>query len=288
MCRATERPIAAVRVRRTAPRRDHAHRRRHGVGVLQRLRRQQKQMQIELRGPDANTLRRSPSRWPAAVAAVPDAVDVGLSTSGQKPELNVRVDRGIAGSIGVTVGQIAQALRPAFAGIDAGDWIDPDGETRDVMVRFAPEARRRAGDIRRCPSCSPCRRRTGRRRSCRSDRWRTSTHGSGPAQIDHLDRQTRRDRVERQRSGPAARATWAATSGQQLRPDAHAARLQGGPGRRDRGAAGGVRADPRAARLRGPPHVPHPGDPVRLVPRSRSRSCVAAAVADRRGARAAR
>ena len=30
---------------------------------------------------------------------------------------------------------------PAFAGVDAGDWVDPMGETRDVTVRLSPEAR---------------------------------------------------------------------------------------------------------------------------------------------------
>ena len=47
--------------------------------------------------------------------------------------------------------QVAQALRPAFAGIDAGDWVDPDGETRDVMVRLAPEARSVPQDLEALP-----------------------------------------------------------------------------------------------------------------------------------------
>ena len=80
--------------------------------------------------------------WPTRIAArcaqVPGAVDVGLSTKGEKPELEVELDRGLASSLGITVGQVAQALRPAFAGIDAGDWVDPQGETRDVTVRLRP------------------------------------------------------------------------------------------------------------------------------------------------------
>ena len=75
----------------------------------------------------------------------------GLSTKGRKPEIDVVMDRGLAGSLGVTVGQVAQALRPAFAGIDTGDWIDPEGETRDVYVRLAPEARSRAKDLSQLP-----------------------------------------------------------------------------------------------------------------------------------------
>ena len=47
---------------------------------------------------------------------MPGAVDIGLSTKGQKPELEIELNRGVAGSLGLTVGQVAQSLRPAFAG----------------------------------------------------------------------------------------------------------------------------------------------------------------------------
>ena len=81
-------------------------------------------------------------------------MDVGpLDARGRSPSSTVELNRGLAGALGVTVGQVAQSLRPAFAGIDAGDWVDPSGETRDVQVRLAPEAR----DARRRPA-----------RSCRS------------------------------------------------------------------------------------------------------------------------
>ena len=63
----------------------------------------------------------------------------------------MQVDRGLAGSLGVTVGQVAQALRPAFAGIDVGDWIDPSGETRDVTIRLAPESRTVVADLESLP-----------------------------------------------------------------------------------------------------------------------------------------
>ena len=52
--------------------------------------------------------------------STPGAVDVGLSTKGQKPELTVQVDRGLAGALGLSVGQVAQAIRPAFAGARRG------------------------------------------------------------------------------------------------------------------------------------------------------------------------
>src|SRR5205814_3554592 len=80
-----------------------------------------KQVQIQLRGDELGPLNTFAERAMEEIKKVPGAVDVALSTKGQKPELTVNLHRGIAGSIGVTVGQVAQALRPAFAGIDAGD-----------------------------------------------------------------------------------------------------------------------------------------------------------------------
>jgi HAE1 family hydrophobic/amphiphilic exporter-1 len=122
----------------------------------------------------------------AEVKQVPGAVDVDLSTRGQKPELEVELNRGLAGSLGVTAGQVAQALRPAFAGIDAGDWVDPSGETRDVQVRLAPEARRRAANLTQMPLVlqTP----TGPT-TVPLGQVATVTQGLGPAQIDHLDRE---------------------------------------------------------------------------------------------------
>ncbi|MBU6366773.1 MAG: efflux RND transporter permease subunit [Gemmatimonadetes bacterium] len=111
----------------------------------------EKQISLELRGTDKGALQGVADRYLAAVQGVRGAVDVGLSTKGQKPELTVQVDRGLAGALGLSVGQVAQALRPAFAGLDAGDWVDPTNETRKVMVRLAPEARARAADLAQLP-----------------------------------------------------------------------------------------------------------------------------------------
>ena len=144
-----------------------------------------KQIQLELRGEDSHQLAQFADRILAAVRAVPGAVDVGLSTKGQKPELDVQLNRGVAGSLGITVGQVAQALRPAFAGIDAGDWVDPQGETRDVYVRLSPEARNRTADLEQLPitvagPSGPVTLPLGQIATVRTN--------IGPAQIDHLDR----------------------------------------------------------------------------------------------------
>ena len=104
---------------------------------------------------------------------------------GQKPELNVELHRGVAGSFGITVGQVAQALRPAFAGIDAGDWEDPSGEVRDVVVRLAPEARRRATDLRQLPLVVSG---PGEAGDVPLGQVASVEQSVGPAVINHLDR----------------------------------------------------------------------------------------------------
>ena len=145
-----------------------------------------KQIQLELRGNDARQLQAVADSVMARLRAIPGAVDVSLSTKGQKPELEIALNRALAGSLGVSVGQIAQSLRPAFAGVDAGDWIDPAGENRKVRVRLAPSARTRVGDIERLPIAvgQP----GGRMTMLPLGQLATVTQGIGPAKISHLDR----------------------------------------------------------------------------------------------------
>ena len=95
------------------------------------------------------------------------------------------MNRGLAGQIGVTIGQVAQSLRPAFAGIKAGDWVDPTGEMRDVNVRLAPEARQRASDLEKLPLVIPTPSGGSSTTSARSDR---DGHTGPRARADHSPR----------------------------------------------------------------------------------------------------
>ncbi len=145
----------------------------------------EKQIQLQVRGQDIQVLNRVAQAVAGEMRQVPGAVDVALSTKGQKPELDVQIDRGLAGSLGVTVGQVAQALRPAFAGIDVGDWIDPSGETRDVTVRIAPESRTVVADLESLPLLV-----SGPRGPSTVPLGQVArvVPSIGPARIDHLDR----------------------------------------------------------------------------------------------------
>jgi HAE1 family hydrophobic/amphiphilic exporter-1 len=146
----------------------------------------EKAIQIQIKGQQAGELTRLAQQVANEVRQVPGAVDVDLSTKGQKPELEVQIDRGLAGSLGLTVGQVAQALRPAFAGLDVGDWVDPSGETRDVWIRMAPESRTVVADLESMPLVvsGP----DGTVKTIPLGQVAHITPGLGPARIDHLDR----------------------------------------------------------------------------------------------------
>jgi HAE1 family hydrophobic/amphiphilic exporter-1 len=146
-----------------------------------------KQIQLQLRGQDVAALAQAADMVRAKVQKIPGAVDIGLSTKGLKPELEIDLNRGVAGSLGLTVGQVAQSLRPAFAGIDAGYWIDPTGKSRKVTVRLTPEARQRAADLQQLPMIvsGP----TGSSSTMPLGQVASIREGVGPAIIDHLNRE---------------------------------------------------------------------------------------------------
>jgi HAE1 family hydrophobic/amphiphilic exporter-1 len=156
-----------------------------------------KQIQIQIRGEDEARLQQAAEQIMARIGKVRGATDVGLSTRGQKPELEIELRRGLAGALGLTVGQVAQSLRPAFAGIDSGDWVDPLGKTRDVTVRLAAAARENPTDLERLPlvvSGAPANigitagMTAGTPAIVPLGQVATIRRTLGPAEIDHLDR----------------------------------------------------------------------------------------------------
>ncbi len=145
-----------------------------------------KEIQLQLQGNNGTELTAYANAVLKEVQQTKGAVDIGLSTKGQKPELDVQLNRGLAGSLGVTVGAVAQSLRPAFAGIKTGDWVDPSGETREVRVRLDPEARRRGTDLEQMPLIvgAP----GGPQTTLPLGQIATVRQTLGPAIISHLDR----------------------------------------------------------------------------------------------------
>ncbi len=141
-----------------------------------------KPVQIQFSGPDSRRLMSITGDFMEKVKKVPGAVDVGLSEQEPKDELKIELDRGLANQMGISVGDAAQALRVAFAGVEVGDWIDPTGETRDVSVRLHPEDRVDASNIQHLPVAV-----SGSNMMVPLDQIASVTLGKGPAQIQHMD-----------------------------------------------------------------------------------------------------
>jgi HAE1 family hydrophobic/amphiphilic exporter-1 len=139
-----------------------------------------KPVQIQFSGPDARRLLGITNDFMEKLKKVPGAVDVGLSEQEPKDELKIELNRGLANSLGISVGDAAQALRVAFAGVEVGDWVDPTGESRDVAVRLHPDDRVNAENIERLPIAV-----AGSNVMVPLDQIATITMGKGPSKIEH-------------------------------------------------------------------------------------------------------
>jgi multidrug efflux pump subunit AcrB len=142
----------------------------------------QKPVQIRFYGTDTRKLMEITNDFMAQLRKVKGAVDVGLSEQEPKDELRIELDRGLANQLGISVGDAAQTLRVAFAGVQVGDWVDPVGESRDVSVRLRAEDRVDASNIEHLPI--PVQ---GTSMMVPLDQIANITMDKGPAQIQHFN-----------------------------------------------------------------------------------------------------
>ena len=142
----------------------------------------QKPVSIQFYGPDARRLLSIAADFMQEFEAVPGAVDVGLSELAPKDELKVELDRGLANVLGISVDNVAQALRVAFSGIEVGDWVDTGGESRDVSVRLHSDDRFSAENIENLPISV-----SGNNAMVPLNQIASFTMGKGPAQIKHFN-----------------------------------------------------------------------------------------------------
>jgi HAE1 family hydrophobic/amphiphilic exporter-1 len=140
-----------------------------------------KPVEIQFYGPDSRRLGSLTSDFMEKMKHIPGAVDVGLSEQEPKDELRIELDRGMASQLGISVGDAAQALRVAFAGVEVGDWIDPSGQSRDVNVRLRPEDRIDASNIDHLPVAV-----SGSDMMVPLEQIAKITHDKGPAEVQHL------------------------------------------------------------------------------------------------------
>jgi HAE1 family hydrophobic/amphiphilic exporter-1 len=109
----------------------------------------QKQLQLSLQGPDTAVLDTLSQEVMRRAAAIPGIVDLDRNLKAAKPVLSVRLRRDAASDLGLGSAQVAQSLRPLFAGDETSLWRAPDGENYTVMVRLPIDERTGVADLQR-------------------------------------------------------------------------------------------------------------------------------------------
>ncbi len=103
-------------------------------------------IQLAMVGKDTATLLETAEKVRATIAQIPGIKDPDLSWTAGKPELQVRVDRERATALGVSLGEIAAALRTAYEG-DTSVKYREAGQEYDVRVRLREDQRQRLTDL---------------------------------------------------------------------------------------------------------------------------------------------
>lgn len=107
----------------------------------------QKPIMISIKGSDLNELQKISDRFIAEMEKIKGVVDLESSLKEPKPTLGVHINRVLASDLGLSVSQIANAIRPLIAGDNVTTWEDRDGETYDVNIRLNENKRMLPQDV---------------------------------------------------------------------------------------------------------------------------------------------
>jgi HAE1 family hydrophobic/amphiphilic exporter-1 len=145
-----------------------------------------KQIEFSLQGPDLRELERLSRLVTERIRTVPGLVDLDSSVKPDKPTVAIQVKREAASDLGLSVSQIAGALRTLVAGQTVGNWRAPDDQTYDVNVRLAPAARTAPADLERLPFATGTNP-DGSARIVRLNQVATVRESTGPNQVNRRD-----------------------------------------------------------------------------------------------------
>jgi HAE1 family hydrophobic/amphiphilic exporter-1 len=110
---------------------------------------------ITIQGKDLGELKRLAETVAERLKRVKGLTDVQTTLRAAKPAIDIDVNREMASAVGLSVGQIGQALRPLVAGDAAtATWKAPDGETYDVVIQLPKSQRRIGEDLANVPIAS--------------------------------------------------------------------------------------------------------------------------------------
>ncbi len=103
-------------------------------------------LEVEIRGYNLELLARLAAELARRMRATPGLADVEASTEGGRPELQVRFDRERLAALGLTLGDVAAALRARVLGAIATD-IQREDRAIDIRLRSEEEVRDSVQDL---------------------------------------------------------------------------------------------------------------------------------------------
>ena len=109
---------------------------------------------IELAGPDLTTLARISQQIRDAIRDVDGIMDLRDNLELTRPEIHVEIDRQRASMLGLSTESVAQTVRTAIHGGQAGVFREGDDEF-DIMVRIQEDRRRSVEDIQHLTIVNP-------------------------------------------------------------------------------------------------------------------------------------
>ncbi|OCZ50582.1 efflux RND transporter permease subunit [Acinetobacter seifertii] len=107
----------------------------------------QKPIMISIKGTDLNELQKISNRFMTEMGKIKGVVDLESSLKEPKPTLGVHINHVLASDLGLSVSQVANAIRPLIAGDNVTTWEDRDGETYDVNIRLNEDKRMLPQDV---------------------------------------------------------------------------------------------------------------------------------------------
>lgn len=110
-----------------------------------------KQIEFSLQGDDLGELERLSRLIREKLEPIVGLVDLDASVKPDKPTVDVVLNRELASDLGLSTAAVGSALRTLVAGTTVGNWRAQNGETYDVIVRLAPDARQRTTDLAQLP-----------------------------------------------------------------------------------------------------------------------------------------
>ncbi len=110
-----------------------------------------KQLEFSIQGEDLAELERLTALVTERIRPIAGLVDLDASIKPDKPTVDVRLRRELASDVGLSSASVAGSLRTLVAGQTIGNWRSSNGQSYDVNVSLAPEARQETSDLARLP-----------------------------------------------------------------------------------------------------------------------------------------